>query len=146
MRLSRKPYVLFAAVTIPLLVALVLDQHRLRPRQIPTPASADSLAGVVVRVAGFGDSALVRRVTWWQSPERTLGWFDVGEEYAYKGGPGWRDLSPIGARVDSLALTITFAKGQLVDEQIKHEIGHLALHEPHHPADLFRRIENYRGR
>ena len=135
---------LFAVISAILVLALVADQYRLRPRPIPAPPYADSLKGVIVRVAGYGDSTLV--VTWWQSPEDVLEWVDAGDTYDYNGQPRWRDRTPITGRADLDRNRITIAKGQLDVALAKHELSHIVLHEPNHPPALFRKIESYHGR
>jgi hypothetical protein len=136
---------LFAATAGIAGTVLVVDSYRTRPREIPAPVYADSLAGVVVRVAGSGDSTLVHRVTWWQSPDKTLGWFKT-DEYAYQGPSQWRDLTPMGAHADLQRNRITFAQGQLRPALVKHELVHILLHLDGHPSAVFQRVETYRGR
>ena len=141
--MTRRAIVPFVVVGAALVTVLAADTCARRPTQIAAPPYADSLAGVIVRVAGYGDSTLA--VTWWQSPEAVLAWIDAGDTYDYQGRPA-RDLTPLGARADLTTNRLTFAKGQLGVALSKHELVHLILHEPNHPPVLFRKIESYHGR
>lgn len=138
----------FGLVTVLCLVVLGVDSYVHRALPIPKPASADSLAGVVARVGLpiLCDSSVVAGVTWWQSPDATLGWVKT-DEYAYQGASPWRDLTPLGARADLGRQRIIFARGEAVPAQVKHELTHLECRQSDH-ADtaLFQRIETYRGR
>jgi len=144
--MKTRAWYLFGGVAVLGLGVLTLDRYVHRAVQVAAPAYADSLAGVVVRVAGYGDSTLVHRVTWWQSPEQTLGWVDAGDAYAYQGPSQWRDLTPLGAHADLKRNRITFAKGQLRPALVKHELVHILLHLDGHPSAVFQRVETYRGR
>jgi hypothetical protein len=117
--------------------------YAVRPVPMLKPACADSLAGVVTRLAG-GDSALVGTIRWQQSPEKVLDWV-TGEEYAYRGPQG--DLVPIAAVTAFAPLRVTFAKGTLpCPDVVKHELVHAVGHVLGHPAGVFQPVERYRGR
>ena len=125
------------------LAVLGTDRYVHRAVQIPAPAYADSLKGVVVRVAGYGDSTVA--VTYWQSPESWLGlnWIST-DAYRYRDST-LTGTGPMVGYADLSTSRITFAKGQLTVELVKHELTHLVLHVADHPADVFQRIEQYRG-
>jgi hypothetical protein len=137
-----RPFLIVSAIAVALLAT---DQLVHRAVEIPAPAGADSLAGVIARLfPGRADSAAVARVRWYQSPRRWLSWTQ-GEQYNY------RDEQLSGAVVtaaeaDLRRFSITFAQREAVPEIVKHELGHLLLHEAKHPADVFARLEAYRGR
>lgn len=127
-----------------IVVVLVADVYANRPHQIPAPAVADSLAGVVARVVG-GDSASVGRIKWYVAPDRMLRW-SPSDEYAYRGIRKGQ-MVPIVAEADIRRYRITFAEGNERDVEItKHEIAHILLRTPTHPAEPFKRLEAYRGR
>ncbi len=139
----RRALIPFVAVAGMATLVLVADQYRLRPIGIPKPASADSIAGVVARLVG-GDSVAVGRIGWYRSPERALFWV-AGEEYAYRGPQS--DLVPVTAQADLKEFAVTFAKGtERNSEIIKHELAHLLIPVVGHPADVFVKLEAYRGR
>jgi len=142
----RRSTVLLVAATAGIgLITFGMARYGARPVQFAAPSYADSLAGVVVRIGGRGDSAEVARVTWWQSPEQTLGWVKT-DEYTYQGPSPWKDLTPIGGEADLKRFSLTFAKGQLSPELAKHELAHLLWHIGEHPASMFQRLEQYQGR
>ena len=145
--MNRRAVVPFVVVAALLLAALGADTWVRRPRAIPAPVTADSLAGVLARLfPGRVDSADVGRVTWRESPDSWLGinWVR-GDTYAYRGKQA--AYVPLDARADLKQFRITFAKGHARDPLlVKHELGHLLLREPDHPAAIFQRIEGYRAR
>ena len=136
----------FLGVAAAGLAVLATDRYVHRAVQIPAPAYADSLAGVIVRVTGKGDSADVARVTWWQSPESWLGldWIST-EPYRYRDST-LKGEAPMVAQADLARWRITFAKNQLTPFMAKHELLHLFARTGDHPAALFGPLESYTGR
>lgn len=139
-----RPFITVVAVAATM---LAVDTCARRPVTIPAPPYADSLAGVIARLfPRRADSADVRRVTWRQSRESFLGlrWIP-SDPYRYRDASPTGD-APIIGLADLPTFTLTFARGQLTPFTAKHELAHLLLHEPHHPAQDFARLEAYRGR
>ena len=143
---TRKAWTMFGLVATVVLLILAADLTTRRPHHIPAPPYADSLAGVVVRVTGKGDSADIAKVTWWQSPEGWLGldWIST-EPYRYRDST-LKGEAPIVAQADIARWRITFAKNQLTPFMAKHELLHLFARTGDHPAALFGPLESYTGR
>jgi hypothetical protein len=146
--MKRNAFVLFGVTAGLCLTVLVADRSVHRPRPIPKPASADSLAGVIARLFPLqADSADVGRMTWAVSQESWLGlnWIST-DAYAYRGVPQ-DETAPTVGMADLNAFRITFVHGYENNPTIiAHEMLHLMLREPGHPAATFARLESYRGR
>lgn len=142
-----------------LLAALLSHDPKLPYKAVPTtkPASADSLAGVLSRLfPGKVDSAGVGNVHWRQSPYDGL-WKESARTYGYRGDGARGDVIIRGA-ADPWDNSITFATKHFQNappqswgtdpEMVKHELAHLLVQGVGrtHPADVFQKLEAYRGR
>ena len=140
-----KPFLVTSGVLLALLAG---DTYVNRPRVISAPPYADSLAGVITRLfpERHVDSSRVARITWWHSPRSFLRTTPL-EDYSYRGiTTRYGDLALIAAEADTSAFSITFASATMDVELTKHEMTHLLLPQLGHPATVFQRVEQYRGR
>ena len=136
---------LVAGALAALLVSLPPDSAAILP-----PIAADSLAGVVARIAG-GDSARVGTIRWRETSASGLGAVPASM-YNYR--PSWRAYGdrPVAtqarAYLSSLAPPVVWIARGWTDSVavIKHELVHVLLRSTTHDPAVFARVETYTGR